>query len=99
MMLIVHVPSEGNGGKPRRALASLQHFKEFAFRVPSGKYVRTPITMVAVTTAHHNQEAIEKAIALHHPFRRPGIPGQWCDYCADNPAWPCETVRILSDAP
>lgn len=49
MMLVIHIPSEGNGGKPRRALASLQHFKEFAFRTPAGSFVKTPITMVAIT--------------------------------------------------
>lgn len=89
MMLIVHIPSEGNGGKPRRALAGMQHYKKLAFPTPSGKYVTTPITMVAITTPHNNQERIEAALALHRPYG-----DGTCS--VDDEHYPCRTVRLLT---
>lgn len=97
MQLIIAIPSEGNGGKPRRALASMQEYKELAFRTPSGGFVRTPITYVGVTTPHNNQELIEKVLRLHVPTIVDGVnAAEYCSYCSGKPHYPCKTVRILT---
>jgi hypothetical protein len=100
MMFVVAIPSEGDGGKPRRALASLQHFKELYFRTPEGKVGKTPITFVGATTAHNNQERIDEALRLHTILHVDGTDGggDYCSYCAHHPTYPCETVRILTGA-
>lgn len=93
MMLIVAIPGEGDGGKPRRALASMQEFKKLAFLTPSGRFGVTKISFVGITTPHHNQELIDKVIALHAPASDPRLP----THCAaDLNDYPCETVRILT---
>ena len=96
MMIVVAIPSAGDGGKPDLALHGLQEYKQFAFPRDDGKFAITPISFVYITTPHNNQERIDEELARHVAFRKDGIPGQWCGYCADNPRFPCATVRTLT---
>jgi hypothetical protein len=101
MMLIVHIPTEGNGGKPKRALASMQYYKKLAFQAPSGKFVSTPITLVGVTGDRTEPFAdrVEREIARHVPETTVGLPKDaftYCSYCANRPKFPCQTVRTLT---
>lgn len=87
-MLVVAIPNLNGIGM--RALAGMQHHKKIAFPTADGtKFKTTPIDFVYITTPHHNQERIDKAIALHQP-RGDGLCGR-CDA-----AYPCETVRVLT---
>jgi len=103
MMLIVHIPSEGNGGKPRRALAGMQHFKKLAFPTISGKFVPTPITLVGITGPTVEPLAMRVKQELDRHVMKSHIGAglnngrfDYCDYCSGHPQFPCPTVRTLT---
>lgn len=92
MILVVAIPSLND--VDRRALAGMQHYKKLAFPAGDGtRFKTTKIDFVYVTTPHHNQELIRKALALHAPVGDPELPTS-CQTCLND--YPCETVRILS---
>lgn len=96
MILIVAIPSLDN--IDRRALAGMQHYKKLAFPIGDGsRFKSVKIDFVYVTTPHHNQELIDKVLALHTPVTHYSPDGTArCSSCANRPVYPCETVRILT---
>lgn len=91
-MLVVAIPSLDRADM--RALAGIQHHKKVAFPTGDGsKFKSVPVEFVYITTPHHNQELIDKALALHTPAGDPKLPTS-CQACLND--YPCETVRILS---
>lgn len=87
-MFILAIPGEGDGGKPMAALDGVDKFKEIAFPTGPGKFSRTPVAFMYLTTPHRNEERID-CVKLVHCERN----GK-CAEC--NRPYPCRTVRLLN---
>ena len=98
MVIVIAIPGEGDGGKPRRALAGLQHFHKLAFPTKTGKFATTPILYAYPSDTTGALERIGKAVELHKPETFDGLPEYAftsCSYCSGHPAFPCETLELL----
>lgn len=100
MIIVIAVPGEGDGGKPRRALAGLQHFHKLGFPTVSGKFGITPVLYAYPSDTLGALERIGKVVELHQPktVTGQGLDGgsfTFCTYCSGHPEFPCETLELL----
>lgn len=87
-LFVLAIPSEGDGGHPMRALAGVSEYKQIAFPTKSGRFVKTPVAFMYLTTPHRNEERIDAVRQLHVPDNE-----NRCVECRR--VYPCRTIRTL----